>query len=421
MKIKYLITLILCSILVVSGCNKNSTSSSVNSSINEGKSIHIEDITLRVGDSIDIEVTFIPASSVTSVTYSTSTIAEIRNGVLTALVPGEDDITCTTIDSISTTFHLTVLPKVEVELTPMELFNKLGTFDDELEGWNLSGNSAEVITVSYDPDRSKEDNGLKLWTDGEVDITLNTTINSLEAGVYTISFEMVGGNLDSALLTLNDEEFSWVTGDIIIATTGYKTSYFVYEVKESENIEFTLTIKGAATNGGWGFLDNIKIEKGNTKPRVELIENLIVNGDFEQAISNWAFIGTYSGTIKQDAGSANNGLYGLNYWANGTSNDSLDIKQTINIEESGTYTLSIMGILGDDNSSYLINNNYIYLTQGTNTKKVELTRTNWNGGVFTKFETEVKLTVGETEVGIHIFTTSGTSWYHLDDFILIKK
>lgn len=113
----------------------------------------------------------------------------------------------------------------------------------------------------------------------------------------------------------------------------------------------------------WGYLDDIKLTAGDVKP-VEVAENLIVDGGFEQlgAVggdfanqSAWVFAGVanannkWGENLKFNSDGARTGSYGLNYWHGSSEADDFTITQTVTIEQAGNYLLSY-DITGGDYS-----------------------------------------------------------------------
>jgi hypothetical protein len=411
--------LLLCGILLLAGC-KDTTP----------KKIFYDDVNLYVGQTQAIILTF--EGERDAVTYSDydETIIQIKNGMVKALSPGTTTVKITGNNTGATgSFKVTV--SYEPGVQSMEGFNRAGTFDEEdpLSLWTITGTTAERHIVEIDEQGGNATYAFKLWYEdlAAIDVTLSYLLEDMPAGVYTFTMQIRAGNLGEVTALINDSEYKWTEGQIY---TNKNTTYLVYELAEDGDIDFSLTVTAAAVSegetGGWGFIDDIAVEKGDTAPE-NLVNSMTVNYSFEDGLEGWTVV-TNDGFLGQltenSTVASHSGAYGVNYWGAAGANDSLTISQIVSSLPAGTYRLSICMIVGCDNTSVSeLQEGYIYIknydgADGVLTKDVKV-MTGWNNGDMVVYTLDnINVTNATVEVGLVLTMGANTVWIHFDDFIL---
>lgn len=406
--------------------------------------ITIQDITLIEGEFVDLYslVTFEPVTSVDTLTFIIVEGGEFvqinANDVLLALAEGAAKVEARgdNIDA-STTFNVTVTAAPKPEQTPFELFNIDGTFEGNLDRWVFSGPTASLHQEpEADADRGEEDLQIKLWTGDYVegltssliDFELSYTFEDKDLidGTYTLQFDIVGA-LTEVKATINGTEYSSLNGDIIVNGGGYTTNYIVYE---QVGTAFTLKLSfyGADGNVNWGYLDDIKLTAGDVKP-VEVAENLIVDGGFEQlgAVggdfanqSAWVFAGVananeWGENLKFNSDGARTGSYGLNYWHGSSEADDFTITQTVTIEQAGNYLLSY-DITGGDYS--IANSEFTSIRVIQNDVELANEFLAPSANYVTVELEPLALEAGVIDIVFRIQTTASNTWIKIDNVSL---
>lgn len=406
--------------------------------------ITIQDITLIEGEFVDLYslVTFEPVTSVDTLTFIIVEGGEFvqinANDVLFALAEGAAKVEARgdNIDA-STTFNVTVTAAPKPEQTPFELFNIDGTFEGNLDRWVFSGPTASLHQEpEADADRGEEDLQIKLWTGDYVegltssliDFELSYTFEDKDLidGTYTLQFDIVGA-LTEVKATINGTEFSSLNGDIIVNGGGYTTNYIVYE-QVGTTFTLKLSFYGADGNVNWGYLDDIKLTAGDVKP-VEVAENLIVDGGFEQlgAVggdfanqSAWVFAGVanankWGENLKFNSDGARTGSYGLNYWHGSSEADDFTITQTVTIEQAGNYLLSY-DITGGDYS--IANSEFTSIRVIQNDVELANEFLAPSANYVTVELEPLALEAGVIDIVFRIQTTASNTWIKIDNVSL---
>lgn len=392
------------------------------SSSSAADTISVADQNIKVGDVIEPEVTFTPITSIDSYGFTApdESVVSIKNHFITGEAAGTVTVTCTTNNTgVSTTFVVTVtVPEINASIAA---FNEAGTFENGLSAWTLSGETASVMSTENDADREQEDMQLKLFTDGLIDFTIGYTLANLPAGPYTFSFEIAAGNLTVAVCRINGHDYVWSDGDFAMGTS-YIKNYFFLETTAAQNVGFSLYFYAPAADKGWGYLDNIMIEEGDTRPGPEIgPKNYVNDGSFESAgLTNWTLAGTCGGTLVVNAKSPHSGSKNLDYWGNDVAGDNFTLSQTIASVDAGShYTARLFILNGDDNSAALIDS-YFYVKQGDVIQQVAITNLGWATTMFEVKIENLTLTAGAAEIGLHIQPGSAEYWMQVDDIQLLN-
>jgi len=402
----------------LSGCVGTSSESSLVSTI------HVDDQNIMVSDVIEPEVTFTPTTAIDSYTFTApdETVVTIQNHFITAIAAGEVTVTCETNNThVSTTFLIAVTAPVVSTTVPD--FNEAGTFENGLAAWTLSGPTASVATTEGDTDRAQEDMQLKLYTGAAIDFTISYTLADLPVGTYTFSFEIAAGNMTTILCTIDGVEYSWIGGTIFLGVGTYRMNYFLLELTEAKDVSFSMYFLAGEADAGWGYVDNIKIEEGDTRPTVETSpKDYVVDGSFESgALTNWALSGTCGGTLRVYTNNPVTGSKNLDFWGNDITGDNFTLSQSItNIDAGSNYTATVKLVNGDDNAAQLIDS-FFYVTQGAVTQQVAITMRGWTAGIIEYTISGLSLTADPVEIGVHFQPGSGKYWMQLDDIKLLNN
>jgi hypothetical protein len=404
------------------GCG-TPTSSEISSSVNA--TISVQDQFIEVGDTISPDVVFTPISSIDTYTFTTTqtTIITIRNNIITGVGAGVGTVqVVTTNTNLTTTFQVIVTEK-PVVVSPLEAFNTLGTFENSLTGWTLSGPTASVMSTDTDGDRNENDLQLKLWTDGLIDFTLSYTFASFPTGDHTLMFDLVAGNMTTITVTIGANVYSWQDGEVIVRSSGYTTNYFLINQSIVGPLTISFYFFAPQADIGWGFLDNVMIEVGDQRPEPEpAFENLLQNGSFETGtLQHWNVTGTLNGQLSVNTQNPKTGTRNLAYWGNNRPGDNFTISQTLTAVPSGNnYRVSVSVINGDDQNRPLTSAK-LFVEQGSQVYQTPITVRGWNAGYITYVIDNIVLNSEEPViVGVQFEPGSGVYWMQLDDVALLQ-
>ncbi len=398
-------------------------------SCGETNSIAVADQTIEVGDVIEPDVVFTPADSVDTYTFTApeATVAQpaivtIRNHAITGVRAGVVTVTCATVNTgLETTFTVTVT--APTTNPTMDAFNEAGTFENGLTAWTLTGTTASVMSTEADNDRAQTDMQLKLYTGGEIDFTISYLLQGLPAGTYTISFEISAGQLTTVECSIDEAQYTWENSQIVFGAANYTTNFFLVELTEASDVGFGLTFYAGPTDNGWGYVDNIKIETGDTRPEnPQGYQDYVTDGSFEAGnLDAWTIDGTCGGLLTVKTNNPHSGAKNLDFWGNDVAGDNFTLKQTItNVAAGSNYTAKVYVINGDDNSAPLTDA-YFYVAQGENTDMVAITVTGWSAGYTEYTISGISLNATESvEIGVHFQPGSAKYWMQLDDIQLLN-
>lgn len=444
---KFILPLLLLGSLVITGCGNKNTSNPTTSTSEVTPTLTLQDLFIKVGDVVPLDPVFTPTSAATSVTYTVEdeTIVRVRqNAYLEALKVGKTSVTATSQNNLTDTFEVTVSEADEPELTLIEEFNKYGAFEDEtLPGWSLSGTTASKHGIDIDNDRDPDDFAFKLWTgdfsDSDetaslIDVTLRSTFNKkFTAGDYTLKFDLVGV-VNVIEVTLEGTTYTRANKEVAIGGANYRTNYIEFTLSEEKVITLAIKFYSPGTQTNWGFLDDVMLEEGHTKPVIVEPEdgNLLKDGSFEVAGSevtylseesneflDWQFDGDLrneeSVTLNSWAQDRDWSLK-YNYWPNNPDPNlefgDLKVYQFFEVEEAGLYNLSyfIMGG-GITNAKFqiFVAGEEVFTTNLTNADPYAKRTVN-----------DINLPQGEAEFRI-VFQEKVNTWIHLDYILLTKK
>ena len=388
-------------------------------------SIAVADQFIEVGDTVAPDVTFTPSSSIDTYTFTTTqtTIITIRNNVITGVGPGVGTVlVATTNTNLTTSFQVTVTEK-PVLVSPLEAFNTLGTFENSLTGWTLSGPTASVMSTDTDGDRNENDLQLKLWTDGLIDFTLSYTFATFPTGDHTLMFDLVAGNMTTITVTIGSTVYSWQDGDILVRSSGYTTNYLLINQSTVGPLTISFYFFAPQLDIGWGFLDDVTIVEGDQRPEPEpTFENLLTNGSFETGtLQGWTVSGTLNGQLSVNTQNPKTGIRNLAYWGNNQTGDNFTVAQTLTSVPAGNnYRVSVSVINGDDQNRPLTSAK-LFVEQGSQVYQVPITVRGWNAGYITYVIDNIILTSDETAtVGVQFEPGSGVYWMQLDDVALLQ-
>lgn len=230
--------------------------------------------------------------------------------------------------------------------------------------------------------------------------------------------------LDELAVSINGEQFLWSAGQIML---NKNTSYFVYELAEDGDIAFSVTVTAAEGNSGWGYLDDIAVEKGDTAPLISVFPANL-NYSFENGLEDWVleqndgFLGAVNAYSTTTAAT---GVYAINYWGEKGASDAFTLKQTVTGLTEGTYRLSIMMMIGCDLALTELSEAYIYIRdydgEGSELQLPLGAVTGWNEGNMTLYALEgIEITQSTAEIGLYMSMGENTVWIHFDDFLLEK-
>jgi len=389
--------------------------------------IFIDDITMIIGETIVLKPEFTGERDAVAYSVADESVCVVRNGMLRAAAEGATEVTVSCENSeAACTFSVTVTKEAGVEA--IDEFNIAGGFDNEdpLGKWEISGATAELHIVESDAEGGNSTNAFKLWCsdDGPIDVTLSRALVDMPAGTYTFTMKARAGMLDELAVSINGEQFLWSAGQIML---NKNTSYFVYELAEDGDIAFSVTVTAAEGNSGWGYLDDIAVEKGDTAPLISVFPANL-NYSFENGLEDWVleqndgFLGAVNAYSTTTAAT---GVYAINYWGEKGASDAFTLKQTVTGLTEGTYRLSIMMMIGCDLALTELSEAYIYIRdydgEGSELQLPLGAVTGWNEGNMTLYALEgIEITQSTAEIGLYMSMGENTVWIHFDDFLLEK-
>lgn len=387
--------------------------------------ISISDAAISLGDTLVIEPVFTPERDAVSYSEYDEEIISVKNGMIRTISAGVTTVLadCDNSDAFCV-FTVTV---AELEgISELDSFNEAGTFDAEnpLSLWTLSGETAEEHIVEPYVEGGGKTNSLKLWVsdEGAIDLTISRTLSNMPAGDYTFMLTARAGQLDEIAVSINGDSYLWSEG--YIGTSG-NPSYFLYKNPEAGDISFSASFAAAAGNAGWGYIDDISVQSGNTVPE-DLVSSSTINYSFEDGLVGWTLEAPESGMLSANSSTAvSSGVYALNYWGETSKNDSFTLKQNVSGLAEGRYRLSIRLIVGCDQGLENLENAVLYI-KNYDGEGGELTAdvsrvTGWNEGVLTEYSIDdIEISSSELEVGLRMTMGADTVWIHLDDLILAR-
>lgn len=423
------------------GANSGATSEVVGT-------LTLEDLFLKVNDTIPLNPVFNPTSVASAITYDIAdkeVVSISRSGILTALKVGVTTITATSETNLTDTFQVTVEENEVPPLSDIDQFNLDGQFEEaSLPGWTLTGTSAAKHVIDLDADREQEDYALKLWpgefseedeTASLVDFTLALTSEvTLEEGDYTLRFDLVG-NIAEIAVTLLDEVYSRETKDVVIGGAAYRRTYIEFSVTEETILTLSMKFDSPGTQLNWGFLDDVALDEGHTKPEIPAEPNdgnYLKDGSFEiSGAQNITDLDTNTneyldwkidGVLRvSESVTLNNwttqGDFSLkyNYYPSAVNTErpvgDMKVYQHFTIEEAGIFNLSYYVAAGG-----ITNTKLIILVDDVEVYSTAVA----NSASYTKKSlTGINLPAGDAEFRIH-FQEQKDTWIHLDYLLLTK-
>mgnify|MGYP001767812595 CR=1 FL=1 len=398
-------------------------------SCGETNSIAVADQTIEVGDVIEPEVVFTPADSVDTYTFTApeATVAQpaivtIRNHAITGVRAGVVTVTCATVNTgLETTFTVTVT--APTTNPTMDAFNEAGTFENGLTAWTLTGTTASVMATDVDNDRAQTDQQLRLYTGGEIDFTISYNLQGLPAGTYTISFEISAGQMTNVDCSIDEAQYSWADSEIVFGTSKYTANFFLVELTETTDVGFGIYFYAGASDGGWGFVDNIKIETGDTRPEEpQGYQDYVTDGSFEAGnLDAWIKDGACGGTLVVKNNEPHSGSNNLDYWGNDIAGDDFYLYQTIATVAAGSNYIAKVYVINGDNNSAPLTSAYLYVMQGENTDQVNITVTGYDAGYIEYTISGISLNATQAvTIGVHFQPGSAKYWMQLDDIQLLN-
>ncbi len=407
-----------------------------------------EDLVIKVDDAVPLNPVFNPTSAASAITYEIEdpTIVSIsRSGILLGLVPGVTNVTATSETELTDTFQVTVEENDRPEVTALEEFAIIGQFEEaNLPGWQLSGPSAEKHAIDIDADREQDDSQLKLWpgdfdeedeTASLVDFTLTLVYDGeFEASDYTLVFDLVG-NIDVIEVELEGTSYTKALKQVNIGGAAYRTTYIEFSLNEAQTLDLSFMFQSPGTQANWGFLDDVNLEEGHTKPELPVDPddgNLLNDGSFEIASAQVGFLDENSnefldwqieGTLRTMESISfdewtTQGDFSLkyNYYPNSVDSErpvgDMKVYQYFTIEEAGMFDLSYYVAAGG-----IINTKLIIIVDDIEVYAHDVP----NSSTYSKQTlNDIELPAGEAEFRIH-FQEDKDTWIHLDYILLTAQ
>lgn len=233
--------------------------------VNDPDIAFVESLTLKTGEELDLSgltYTTTPADlPLTDLTYSVTGSASIVDGKLVAAAEAGSAILTVTgkVNGVDFTQNIavTVIEATDTTAAVIEAFNAIGTFESTDTFTETDAGSVGKITNSqYEFDNQ---------TDSSYVVSLETTVEGLEAGDYTLS--MLAGawfhradivvSVDGVNIgTFNTYKDTWASG-ASSASTDLAYDFTVAEGTESVTVTITINVYSWA----WGAIDNVAIAR----------------------------------------------------------------------------------------------------------------------------------------------------------------
>ncbi len=440
--------LVLLASLTLSACGGSSSSEPLSQAPTSDveATLTLEDLVIKVNDTVPLNPIFNPSSAATAITYEIedeNIVAISRSGILSGLAVGETNVTATSQNNLSDTFNVVVEESDEVPLTTLEQFNVYGEFEEvTVPGWRMTGTTAEAHIPEVDVDREQEDMSLKLWagdydaedeTASVIDFTLTLTYDGIfTAGDYTLSFDVVGVVNDISV-TLEGVTYTKSAGDISISGGDYRSNYFEFTLSSDKALDLAFVFYSPGTQTNWGFLDSVKMNEGHIKPDIPEEPddgNYLADGSFEIAGSQaeWLDASTneflawqIEGTLRSEESVTLDTAWPrdrdvslkYNYWPTTTNTErpigDVKVFQTFTLDTQATFDLKYYvagGGISDSDIYILVDGTEVYRSLIPNHDPYSLIELN-----------DILIDAGEIEFGIHIQEDAQT-WIHLDYMLL---
>lgn len=238
-------------------------------------------------------------------------------GTVSGLAAGTSTVTAVTYDGGFT-------DSTEITVSPSTSFIQNPGFEDGLNGWTVSGDSA---AVNVESDAHSGSAALHYWSSGAAEFQISQTVTGLKNGTYQLSaWVSGGGGEETAELFAGDQKQPFVN-------TGWQ-QWSNPTIDTVEVTDGALTIGARLKYAGdkWGNIDDFKLVP---KAGAVSTDNLTVNG----AKSDWYLSGAKPSTFGDSKASG-----GFDYG----DDKPIDFSLTHEVTglEPGTYTLQAK-IFGD--------------------------------------------------------------------------
>ncbi|ETT51821.1 LPXTG-motif cell wall anchor domain-containing protein [Paenibacillus sp. FSL R7-269] len=351
---------------------------------------------LEVGGTGSVKATISPGNATyKGLTFTSSDEAIVKvdkyKGTISGLAAGTSTVTAVTYDGGFT-------DSTEITVSPSTSFIQNPGFEDGLNGWSVSGDSA---AVNVESDAHSGSAALHYWSSGAAEFQVSQTVTGLENGTYQLSAwvsggggeetaEIFAGNQKQAFVNTGWQQWSNPTIDTVEVTDG------------------TLTLGANLKYAGdkWGNIDDFKLIK---KAGAVSTNNLTVNG----AKSDWYLSGTKPATFGDSNASG-----GFDYGDDKPVN--FNLTHEINGLEPGTYTLQakIFGDKGEPSPGSVM-----YVISEGQTYSVPVT---YSGSAWLKPRTLTLKHVhigedGSASLGFKVITDSDNHYGYLQEVTFVRN
>ncbi|MBP2111225.1 glycosyl hydrolase 53 family protein [Paenibacillus silagei] len=351
---------------------------------------------LEVGGTGSVKATISPANATyKGLTFTSSDEAIVKvdkyKGTISGLAAGTSTVTAVTYDGGFT-------DSTEITVSPSTSFIQNPGFEDGLNGWTVSGDSA---AVNVESDAHSGSAALHYWSSGAAEFQISQTVTGLENGTYQLSaWVSGGGGEETAEIFAGNQKQPFVN-------TGWQ-QWSNPTIDTVEVTDGTLTLGANLKYAGdkWGNIDDFKLVK---KAGAVSTNNLTVNG----AKSDWYLSGTKPATFGDSNASG-----GFDYGDDKPINFSLTHEMTG--LAPGTYTLQakIFGDKGEpspDSVMYVISEGQTYSVPVT-----------YSGSAWLKPRTLTLKHVhigedGSASLGFKVLTDSDNHYGYLQEVTFVRN
>ncbi|MBQ2802752.1 MAG: glycosyl hydrolase 53 family protein, partial [Lachnospiraceae bacterium] len=287
--------------------------------------------------------------------------------------------------------------------------------------WSVTVDNSWANSTSFDtkiyaenwvsPGDAQGTVGLNYYMGAAGCFTILQTVD-IPAGTYRVTGDFMGADSQMQMV-LGPNEGTAYNAE---GNNNWVVAEGVFTV-ESDLEDVAIGFKGTATDGGWGYIDSLSIEKqvttGGENP-CEVTEAALVNGDFETGdISGWTVVADgMTAEVQTDAYAADTSNHFMKLNNGGSSEVAFAMTQTIPAVPAGTYKVQL-DIEGKEVMSGL------QVAVAGISKELPAT-TGWDK--WTTVETDTFTLTETTDIELKVAgNVAANYWGSLDNIVLVKS
>ncbi|MEK3685064.1 glycosyl hydrolase 53 family protein [Paenibacillus sp. FSL R10-2736] len=204
------------------------------------------------------------------------------SGILSGVSVGSATVTAVTYDGGFSAFsEVTVIPSSNLIQNP--------GFEDELNAWELSGDTS---AVNIEKDAHSGSSALHYYSATPAEFRTSQTITGLENGTYTLSAWVSGGGGEEI-----SEIFAGSRTQQFTNTGWQKWSKPVLDLIEVTDGTLTLGAHLKLADGQWGNIDDFELIKKDTSKLLDLRVNGATVSGFDPTVQDYSVVLPYGTTV----------------------------------------------------------------------------------------------------------------------------